>query len=144
MCCATFPLIFVGGVGHNDESGNGSPIGQTRTVTIYFVPTQHLVVGAVEFVCRTWTSTASGASCGFFSLVICISTFFISSSNQPKRLRPFSVAVLSRIYFARTRSWMRVRYDARQIALLHGCTGPVVFAMTMFFVECCSQRWLSV
>lgn len=62
-------------------------------------------------------------------------------SDRRKWLRGLSLAALGLIVFQGVLGGLRVLFDARQLALIHGCVGPAFFALCVSLAVFTSQRW---
>ena len=56
-------------------------------------------------------------------------------------MRWMGVAALALVIFQGVLGGMRVLLDERTLAMLHGCTGPLFFAVTVAMVVFTSRRW---
>jgi len=64
---------------------------------------------------------------------------------EPRRwIRFFSLAILAGVILQGVIGGMRVMLDERTLALLHGCTGPLFFAMCVAMVVVTSRGWQKV
>jgi cytochrome c oxidase assembly protein subunit 15 len=142
MCCATFPLIFVGGLVTTMQAGMAVPDWpNTYGYNLFLYPLSTWIAGPWNIFVEHGHRLL-GAGVGFFSLVTCALSFVTPREKQPRWLRSFSIAVLVAFISQGILGGMRVRLDSRQFALIHGCTGPIVFLLTLIFAECCSKKWL--
>ncbi len=66
----------------------------------------------------------------------------ITWKKEPRNwVRMFSVAILIGVILQGTLGGMRVVFDERTLALIHGCTGPLFFAMCVAMVVFTSRWW---
>lgn len=143
MCCATFPLIFVGGLVTTMQAGMAVPDWpNTYGYNLFLYPLSTWIAGPWNIFVEHGHRLL-GAGAGFISLVVCGLSFAMPRENQPRWLRTFSVIVLLAFISQGILGGMRVRLVSQQLALIHGCTGPVVFLLTLIFAECCSKKWLT-
>jgi cytochrome c oxidase assembly protein subunit 15 len=64
--------------------------------------------------------------------------------NENRRwMKGFGFAALALVIFQGMLGGMRVLLDERTLAMLHGCTGPVFFAVTVAMTVFTSRTWLS-
>jgi cytochrome c oxidase assembly protein subunit 15 len=62
-------------------------------------------------------------------------------TQERRWLRHLSWAALALVIFQGVLGGMRVLLDERTLAMLHGCTGPLFFALTVAMVVFTSQSW---
>jgi cytochrome c oxidase assembly protein subunit 15 len=61
--------------------------------------------------------------------------------DERRWLRGMGLAALALVIFQGVLGGMRVLFDERTLAMLHGCTGPLFFALTSAIVVVTSRRW---
>jgi cytochrome c oxidase assembly protein subunit 15 len=67
--------------------------------------------------------------------------FVFWRSGERLWLRNLSLAALALVIFQGVLGGMRVLLDERTLAMLHGCTGPLFFALTVAIVVFTSKSW---
>jgi len=79
-----------------------------------------------------------GMAAGVLSIVLVAVTW----RAEPRRwVRFFSLAILAGVVLQGVLGGMRVMLDERTLALVHGCTGPLFFAMCVAMVVFTSRGW---
>jgi len=137
LACATFPLIWVGGLVTTTDAGMA--FRDWITSDGYLMPF------------FPWLSSAGdkfvehghrllGMSAGILSLAI---VAVIWRSESRRWVRFFSLAILAGVILQGVLGGMRVMLDRRTLALVHGCTGPLFFAMCVAMVVFTSRWWQS-
>ena len=141
LACATFPLVWWGGF--VTATGSGMAFKDWLTSDGVFMPLY------------PWLSSAGdkfiehghrllGMLAGFLTIALLISLYV----GEPRRwVRWFGVALLLGVVAQGVLGGIRVKMDeqspdnARVIALIHGCTGPIFFAAAAAMVAVTSRRW---
>jgi cytochrome c oxidase assembly protein subunit 15 len=140
LACATFPLVWVGGLVTTTDAGMAVPDWpNTYGYNLFLYPWQSWLAGPwdlfVEHGHRLLASTVGMLTIG--TMVV-----FWRSGVQ-RWLRNLSFAALVLVVFQGMLGGMRVLYDERTLAMLHGCTGPIFFALTVAMVVFTSKTWKS-
>ena len=137
LVCATFPLIWVGGLVTTTDAGMA--FRDWITSDGYLMPLY------------PWLSSTGdkfvehghrllGMSAGVLSILL-VATIWLS---EPRRwVGMFSLAILAGVVLQGVLGGMRVIFDERTLALLHGCTGPLFFAMCVAMTVFTSRWWES-
>lgn len=81
-----------------------------------------------------------GSLAGMTSIALLLTTF---GKNVPKWAKWGAVGLLLLVIFQGLLGGLRVRLDARKVALLHGCVGPTFFACAIAFATACSKSFQS-
>ena len=137
LACATFPLIWVGGLVTTTDSGMA--FRDWLTSDGYLMPFY------------PWLSSAGdkfiehghrllGMTAGVLSIVLVIVTWRCEPRNW---VRKYSLVILAGVILQGVLGGMRVVLDQRTLALIHGCTGPLFFAMCVAMVVFTSRSWLT-
>ncbi len=138
LVCATFPLIWVGGLVTTTDAGMA--FRDWITSDGYWMPFY------------PWLSSTGdkfvehghrllGMAAGLLSILLVVLTWLGESRRW---VRMFSLAILAGVILQGVLGGMRVMFDQRTLALVHGCTGPLFFAMGIAMVVFTSQWWESV
>jgi heme a synthase len=81
-----------------------------------------------------------GATVGMITIALMA---VIWRSDNRRWMRWLAVAALALVIFQGVLGGMRVRLDERTLAMLHGVTGPLFFAVAIAMVVFTSRRWRS-
>ena len=138
LVCATFPLIWVGGLVTTTDSGMAFRDWMTSDGTF--------------FLFYDWLSSAGdkfiehghrllGAATGFLAIALVIATTLTESRSWVKK---FSWVILAAVILQGILGGARVVFDERTLALIHGCTGPLFFALTVGMLVVTSRWWRDV
>lgn len=135
LACATFPLIWVGGLVTSTDAG--------MAFRDWLTSDGHFMLF------YPWLSSAGdkfvehghrllGAASGFLSIglvVVCV-------LKEPRTwVRRFSYLILAAVVLQGVLGGMRVVLDERTLAMIHGCTGPLFFGLTVAMVVFTSSSW---
>jgi cytochrome c oxidase assembly protein subunit 15 len=138
LACATFPLVWVGGLVTTTDAGMAVPDWpSTYGYNMFLYPWQSWLAGPWDlFVEHGHRLLASSVGMLTIGLVI-----VMWRTHQPRWLRNFSLAALALVIFQGVLGGMRVLLDERTLAMLHGCTGPLFFALTVAMAVFTSKIW---
>jgi len=135
LVCATFPLIWVGGLVTTTDSGMAFRDWITSDGTF--------------FLFYDWLSSAGdkfiehghrllGAAAGFLAIGLVVITTLTESRGWVKK---FSFLILAAVVLQGLLGGARVVFDQRTLAMIHGCTGPLFFALCVAMVVFTSRWW---
>lgn len=138
LACATFPLIWVGGL--VTTTGAGMAFKDWLTSDGHFM------------LFYPWLSSEGdkfvehghrllGAAAGFLAIALVAVTFKCETRSWVRR---YSLLILAGVILQGALGGMRVVFDERTLALIHGCTGPAFFAMCVGMVVVTSEWWQAV
>jgi heme a synthase len=138
LCCATFPLVWVGGLVTTYKAGMAVPDWPTTYgYNLFLYPWQTWLLGPwdlfIEHGHRLFASLV-----GMLTIVLCVSLFV---TRQARWLRIMGLAALVGVILQGVLGGMRVLLDVRLLAMIHGCTGPAFFAYTAAVAVATSRRW---
>ena len=138
LACATFPLVWVGGLVTTTDAGMAVPDWpSTYGYNMFLYPWQSWLAGPwdlfVEHGHRLLASFVGMLTIGW--------VIVLWRTHERRWLRHLSWAALALVIFQGVLGGMRVLLDERTLALLHGCTGPLFFALTVAMVVFTSQSW---
>jgi len=138
LSCATFPLLWVGGLVTTTDAGMAVPDWpNTYGYNLFLYPWQSWLAGPWDlFVEHGHRLLASGVGMLTIGLVI-----VLWRTHERRWLRQLSLAALTLVIFQGVLGGMRVLLDERTLAMLHGCTGPLFFALTVAMVVFTSKNW---
>jgi len=140
LSCATFPLIWVGGLVTTYDAGMAVPDWpNTFGYNLFLYPWQSWVFGPWDLFIEHGHRQL-GAIVGLLAIALLIS---ILRRERRAWVRMLAVVVLIAVVAQGVLGGMRVLYDNRQLAMLHGCFGPAFFAMTAAMNVFLSPSWRS-
>ena len=142
LACATFPLLWWGGL--VTATGSGMAFSDWLTSDGVFMPLYPWLSSTGEKFIEHGHRLL-GMLAGLLTIALVISTFM----SEPRRwVRWLSVVLLVGVVLQGVLGGLRVKVDAaapeaaRIIALIHGCTGPLFFAMCAAMAAVTSRRWI--
>lgn len=140
LACATFPLIWVGGLVTSYQAGMAVPDWPTTFgYNPFLYPLRTWFFGPwdifVEHGHRLF-----GAVVGLLTIALVI----VAQISEPRRwVRCLAWLALPLVIAQGVLGGMRVRLDERLLAQIHGCVGPAFFALTAALAVCTSRGWTS-
>jgi len=138
LVCATFPLIWVGGLVTTTDSGMAFRDWLTSDGTFFLFYDWLSSVGD-KFI--EHGHRLLGAAAGFLAIGLVIVTLRTESRSWVKKL---SLGILLAVILQGFLGGARVVFDQRTLALIHGCTGPLFFALCVAMVVFTSRWWREV
>jgi cytochrome c oxidase assembly protein subunit 15 len=140
LACATFPLLWVGGLVTTTDAGMAVPDWpNTYGYNLFLYPWQTWLLGPwdlfIEHGHRLLASTVGMLTIGLLVLIL--------RTENRRWVKGFGFAALALVIFQGVLGGMRVLLDERTLAMLHGCTGPAFFAVTVAMTAFTSRTWLS-
>ena len=140
LACATFPLVWVGGLVTTTDAGMAVPDWpNTFGYNLFLYPWQSWLAGPWDLFVEHGHRLLA-ASVGL--LTICLLVALIRSESR-LWVCGFGVAALLLVIFQGMLGGIRVLFDERTFAMLHGLTGPLFFGVTIALVVITSQTWLA-
>jgi heme a synthase len=141
LACATFPLVWVGGLVTTTDAGMAVPDWpNTYGYNLFLYPWQTWLSGPwdlfIEHGHRLLASSVGMLTIGLLVLLL--------RTEQRRWVKGVGFAALGLVVFQGVLGGMRVLLDERTLAMLHGCTGPLFFALTVAMVVFTSRTWTSV
>src|SRR3954463_470596 len=139
LACATFPLVWVGGLVTTTDAGMAVPDWpNTYGYNLFLYPWQSWLAGPwdlfVEHGHRMLAATVGLITIGML--------FVFMRLERRNWVRGMGFAALGLVIFQGALGGMRVLFDERTLAMLHGMTGPVFFGLTVALAVITSQAWL--
>jgi len=135
LACATFPLIWVGGLVTTTDAGMAFRDWLTSDGTFMLFYDWFSAVGD-KFV--EHGHRLLGAAVGFLSIVLVAVVWRTESRGWVRKL---SWAILAGVILQGVLGGMRVMLDQQTLALVHGCTAPLFFGMCVAMVVFTSPWW---
>ncbi len=138
LACATFPLLWVGGLVTTTDSGMAVPDWpSTYGYNLFLYPWSTWLAGPWDLFVEHGHRLL-GATVGLMTIALLVMLWRRDDRHWMRRL---GVAALALVIFQGVLGGMRVRLDERTLAMLHGCTGPLFFAVTVTMAVFTSRRW---
>lgn len=135
LACATFTLIVAGGVVTTTDSGMAFRDWLTSDGTFFLVYNWFASEGD-KFI--EHGHRLLGALTGLISIALVVVTYLYEKRSWVKK---FSWLLLAGVILQGILGGARVVFDERTFALIHGCTGPLFFALTVAMVVVTSRWW---
>jgi cytochrome c oxidase assembly protein subunit 15 len=141
LVCATFPLIWVGGLVTTYKAGMAVPDWPTTYgYNLFLYPWQTWVFGPWDlFIEHGHRLLGAGVGMVTIALVGCVWYY-----DRRVWVRWLSVAALVGVILQGVLGGMRVRNNQPLLAQIHGCTGPAFFALTVALAVVTSPLWRNV
>jgi cytochrome c oxidase assembly protein subunit 15 len=139
LACATFPLVWVGGLVTTTGSGMAVPDWpNTYGYNLFLYPLSTWLAGPWDIFVEHGHRLL-GAAIGMLTIAL-LSVLWQTEDRD--WMRWFGVAALGLVVFQGVLGGMRVIFNERTLAMLHGSTAPLFFAMTVAMAVFTSKRWL--
>ncbi|MCG8448014.1 MAG: COX15/CtaA family protein [Pirellulales bacterium] len=135
LACATFPLIWVGGLVTTTDAGMAFRDWMTSDGT-FFLFYDWLSSTGDKFV--EHGHRLLGALAGFLSIALVIVVWRTESRTWVRKL---SWVIFAGVVLQGVLGGMRVLWDERVLAMIHGCTGPLFFSLCAAMVVVTSPWW---
>ena len=138
LACATFPLVWVGSLVTTTDAGMAVPDWpNTYGYNLFLYPWQSWLAGPwdlfVEHGHRMLAATVGMITIGML--------FVLMRLERRNWVRGMALTALALVIFQGALGGMRVLFDERTLAMLHGMTGPLFFGLTVALVIITSNRW---
>lgn len=138
LACATFPLVWVGGLVTTTDAGMAVPDWpNTYGYNLFLYPWQTWLSGPwdlfVEHGHRLLAASVGMITIGLLVVLI--------RCDERHWIRRLGFAALALVIFQGVLGGMRVLFDERTLAMLHGMTGPLFFGLTVAMVVFTSRTW---
>ncbi|MAV38841.1 MAG: cytochrome oxidase assembly protein [Planctomycetaceae bacterium] len=138
LTCATFPLIWVGGLVTTSDAGMAVPDWPTTYgYNLILYPWQTWIAGPWD-VFIEHGHRLLGVLVGCLTIALWLA---ILRGGSPRWLRGCATLALVGVVAQGVLGGMRVLLDQRTLAFLHGCVGPAFFAYCAALCVFTSPRW---
>ena len=138
LTIAVFPLIWVGSLVTTYDAGMAVPDWpSTYGYNMFSYPIKTWLFGPFDLLAEH-SHRLLGSFAGFLSIGLVISVWMF---DQRRWFRGWAVAVLLAVIAQGLLGGMRVRLDARTLAMVHGCTASLFFAMASATAVMTSKFW---
>jgi cytochrome c oxidase assembly protein subunit 15 len=140
LACATFPLVWVGGLVTTTDAGMAVPDWpNTYGYNLFLYPWQTWLAAPwdlfVEHGHRMLAATVGMITIGLLVVLM--------RCERRTWVRGLGFGALALVIFQGVLGGMRVLFDERTLAMLHGMTGPLFFGLTVTLAVATSRRWAS-
>jgi cytochrome c oxidase assembly protein subunit 15 len=136
--CATFPLIWVGGLVTTYDAGMAVPDWpNTYGYNLFLYPWQTWIAGPFDLFIEHGHRLL-GALVGLITIALVVTVWFKDSRRW---MRIASLVALAAVIFQGVLGGQRVLLDSRTVAMIHGCFGPAFFAYTVALAALTSRWW---
>jgi cytochrome c oxidase assembly protein subunit 15 len=136
LACAVFPLVWMGGLVTSYDAGMAVPDWPT-TFGHWFYPLQQWLWKVNDLFLEHGHRTIAQAV-GLLAIALAVA---IWRRDGRKWMRWMALLVVGGVILQGTLGGLRVLFDARGLAALHGCTAPLFFALCGSIVVLTSDRW---
>ncbi len=138
LALVTLPLIAVGGLVTTTDAGMAVPDWPgTFGYNMFLYPLSTWWSGPWDLFVEHGHRLL-GALAGLVTIGLVIAVWL---GDSRRWMRDASLAALGLVIFQGVLGGLRVLFDERMMALVHGCTGPLFFAFSMCLVELTSRTW---
>jgi len=138
LVCATFPLIWVGGLVTTYDAGMAVPDWpNTYGYNLFAYPWQTWVSGPWDLFIEHGHRLL-GALVGLITIALTIAVW---RHDSRRWMRFVVLGALAAVILQGVLGGARVLLDERQLAKIHGCTGPAFFAFAVVIAVMTSRRW---
>ena len=138
LCCATFPLIWVGGLVTTYDAGLAVPDWpNTYGYNLFLYPLSTWISGPFDIFVEHGHRLL-GASVGL--IAICLVVVFFKYENR-SWAKALAVGCLLTVIAQGVLGGLRVVLKEVAVARIHGITGPMFFGLTVLVVFVTSRSW---
>src|SRR4051794_14629768 len=139
LACATFPLVWVGGLVTTTDAGMAVPDWpNTYGYNLFLYPWQTWLAGPWDLFVEHGHRMLA-ASVGLITVFLLV---VLMRFDHRTWVRGVGLAALCLVIFQGALGGMRVLLDERTLAMLHGMTGPLFFGVTVALAVITSQAWM--
>jgi len=140
LTCATFPLIWVGGLVTTYDAGMAvEDWPNTYGYNLFLYPWKTWIFGPFDLFIEHGHRLL-GALAGFLTIALLVSLLLAERRTWMKWV---GFTALLAVIGQGLLGGMRVLFDDRQLAMIHGCVGPAFFAFTVAICVFTSRFWHS-
>jgi cytochrome c oxidase assembly protein subunit 15 len=138
LACATFPLVWVGGLVTTTDAGMAVPDWpNTYGYNLFLYPWQTWLAGPWDLFVEHGHRMLA-ATVGLITIFLLAVLMRFDHRNW---VRGVGLTALCLVIFQGALGGMRVLLDERTLAMLHGMTGPLFFGVTVALAVITSQTW---
>jgi cytochrome c oxidase assembly protein subunit 15 len=140
LAAVVFPLIWMGGLVTTSDAGMAVPDWpNTYNYNMFAYPIRDWILGPWDLFVEHGHRLLGSLS-GVIAIGLCAATYWCD--RRPLTLG-WSLLILGLVIVQGVLGGQRVIYDARAIALIHGCLGPAFFATVAAMIAMTSAWWRS-
>ncbi|HEV3025552.1 MAG TPA: COX15/CtaA family protein [Pirellulales bacterium] len=141
LACATFPLIWVGGLVTTYDAGMAVPDWPTTYgYNLFLYPWQTWLFGPWDLFIEHGHRLL-GAVVGMLTLALAGCIWKLDGRPW---MRWLGLAAVGGVIVQGLLGGLRVRLDERLLAQIHGCVGPAFFALGAAIATMTSRRWFAI
>lgn len=138
LVCATFPLIWVGGLVTTYKAGMAVPdYPSTYGYNLFLYPISTWILGPFD-VFVEHGHRLFAALVGLFTILLIVAVY---RDARQHRLRRLALLALGGVILQGLLGGARVVLDERTLAMAHACLGPLFFAFVIVFASMTSRFW---
>jgi cytochrome c oxidase assembly protein subunit 15 len=138
LACATFPLVWVGGLVTTTGAGMSVPDWpNTYGYNMFLYPWQTWLAGPWDIIVEHGHRLLATAV-GLLTIALVAALWW---SDRRRWVGWLGVAALMLVVFQGVLGGLRVTLAERTLAMLHGFTGPLFFALTVAIAVVTSRSW---
>jgi heme a synthase len=139
LACATFPLLWVGGLVTTTDAGMAVPDWpSTYGYNLFLYPWQTWIAGPWDIFVEHGHRLIA-ATVGMITIGLVITLW----RSEPRRwVRVLGLAALALVITQGVLGGLRVLWDERALAMFHGVTGPLFFGMGVALAILTSKKWM--
>lgn len=138
LVCATFPLIWVGGLVTTTQAGMAVPDWpSTYGYNLFLYPISTWLLGPWDLFIEHGHRLL-GAVVGMMTIGVALSVW---RNDERSWVRVYGLLAVGAVVGQGVLGGMRVLLDERILAKIHGCTGPAFFAMAVALAVVTSRWW---
>lgn len=139
LTCGVFPLIWLGGMVTTTDAGMAVPDWpNTYGYNMFLYPLESWLLGPFDLMVEHGHRLLASIV-GLIAIGLVVASFKCETRDWVKY---FSVGLLLLVIFQGALGGARVLLDARTVAKIHGCVGPLFFAAATAFCVVTSRWWL--
>lgn len=140
LVCVTFPLIWVGGLVTTSDAGMAVPDWpNTYGSNLFLYPWQTWVFGPWKLFIEHGHRLL-GSLAGLITIALLVSVW---RCDRRHWMRYVALGALALVVFQGVLGGLRVLFDERQLAKIHGCVGPAFLAYAVLIAVWTSDYWKS-
>jgi cytochrome c oxidase assembly protein subunit 15 len=138
LVCATFPLIWVGGLVTTYGAGMAVPDWpSTYGYNLFLYPISTWILGPFDLFVEHGHRLFA-ALVGVFTILLLVAIY---RSPSQQRLRGLALVALAGVILQGLLGGARVLFDERALATIHACTAPLFFALVVGLASMTSPFW---
>lgn len=138
LLCATFPLIWIGGLVTTMDAGMAvEDWPTTYGYNLFLYPWDTWIFGPFDLFIEHGHRLL-GSLVGFITIGLVFAVFL---GDRRAWMKVVAVIALLGVIGQGVLGGMRVLFDDRQLAMIHGCVGPAFFALVVAITTFTSHYW---